>query len=313
VTWLSDAAVSHLRDVADWPIFASDRYEVVAPLARGGMGTVYRAHDCELDRAVAIKVLSPTAWSAESLERMRQETRILARLEHPGVVPIYDVGQLEDGRLFYVMKLVRGQRLDEHAAGRTLAERLRLFVRVCDPVAFAHARGIVHRDLKPENVMVGEFGEVLVMDWGIAVGHAGGHASEGSAAIAGTRAYMAPEQARGETVDARADIYSLGAILEFLAAATPTDASATRPARALASIIDKARAPEAPARYADVVALADDVNRYLDGDRVSANPETILDRAVRFSRKHRAAIAIIVAYLILRTVLAVVDVSLFAP
>jgi serine/threonine protein kinase len=124
---------------------------------------------------------------------------------------------------------------------------------------------------------------------------------------------MAPEQARGETVDARADIYSLGAILEFLATAAPTDASAMRPARALTSIIDKARAPEAHARYADVVALADDVNRYLDGDRVSANPETILDRAARFSRKHRAAIAIIVAYLILRTLLAVVDVSLFAP
>lgn len=303
MTWLSDAAVSRLRDVADWPIFASDRYEVVSPLARGGMGTVYRAHDCELDRAVAIKVLSPTAWSAESLERMRQETRILARLEHPGVVPIYDVGQLEDGRLYYVMKLVRGQRLDEHAAGRTLAERLRLFVRVCDPVAFAHARGIVHRDLKPENVMVGEFGEVLVMDWGIAIGHAGGRASEGSGAIAGTRAYMAPEQARGETVDARADIYSLGAILEFLAAA-PTDASATHGSRALTSIIDKARALQAHARYADVVALADDVNRYLDGDRVSANPETILDRAVRFSRKHRTAIAIVLAYLALRVVLA---------
>jgi serine/threonine protein kinase len=313
VTWLSDAAVSHLRDVADWPLFASDRYEVVAPLARGGMGTVYRAHDRELDRAVAIKVLSPTAWSVESLERMRQETKILARLEHPGVVPIYDVGQLEDGRLFYVMKLVRGRRLDEHAAGRTLAERLRLFVRVCDPVAFAHARGIVHRDLKPENVMVGEFGEVLVMDWGIAVGHAGGHASEATGAIAGTRAYMAPEQARGEAVDARADIFSLGAILEFLAAAAPTEASATRPARALKSIIEKARVPEARSRYPDVVTLAEDVNRYLEGDRVSANPETILDRAVRFSRKHRAAIAIIVAYLILRTVLAVVDVSLFAP
>jgi len=304
VTWLSDAAVSHLRDVADWPIFASDRYEVVAPLARGGMGTVYRANDRELDRPVAIKVLSPTAWSSESLDRMRQETRILAQLEHPGVVPIYDVGQLEDGRLFYVMKLVRGQRLDEHAAGRTLAERLRLFVRVCDPVAFAHARGVVHRDLKPENVMVGEFGEVLVMDWGIAVGHAGGHANGASGTIAGTRAYMAPEQARGEAVDARADIFSLGAILEFLAAVAPKDAFASRPGRALTSIIGKARAPDARARYANVVALADDVNRYLEGDRVSANPETLLDRAARFSRKHRTAIVIVVAYLALRIVLA---------
>ena len=161
------------------------------------MGTVYRGHDRELDRAVAIKVLSPTASSAEALERMRQETRILARLEHPGVVPIYDVGRLEDDRLFYVMKLVRGQRLDEHMVDRTLSERLRLFVRICDPVAFAHARGIVHRDLKPENVMVGEFGEVLVMDWGVAAGHIDSASGVGSGTIVGTRAYMAPEQARG--------------------------------------------------------------------------------------------------------------------
>ncbi|HEX7138153.1 MAG TPA: serine/threonine-protein kinase [Vicinamibacterales bacterium] len=312
MTWLPDATVAHLRDVADWPLFTSDRYEILAPLARGGMGTVYRAQDRELDRAVAIKVLSPTASNAESLERMRQETRILARLEHPGVVPIYDVGQLEDGRLFYVMKLVRGRRLDEHVADRSLAERLRLFVRICDPVAFAHALGIVHRDLKPENVMVGEFGEVLVMDWGIAVGHAG-TGDQTTGMIAGTRAYMSPEQARGEAVDARSDVFSLGAILDFLAANPPRDGTASRPARALRSIIDKARARDAEARYADVMAMADDVNRYLEGERVSANPETFVDRLVRFARKHRAAITIVVAYLILRVLLAVIDVRLFGP
>jgi serine/threonine protein kinase len=315
VTWLSDAAVAHLRDVADWPLFSGDRYEILAPLARGGMGTVYRARDRELDRAVAIKVLSPIASNAASLERMRQETRIHARLEHPGVVPIYDVGQLEDGRLFYVMKLVRGRRLDEHVADRTLAERLRLFVRVCDPVAFAHAAGIVHRDLKPENVMVGEFGEVLVMDWGIAVGHAGtGGYGEATGAIAGTREYMAPEQGRGEAVDARADVFSLGAILDFLVAAGSRDGTAAPAARALRAIIDKARARDADARYANVMAMADDVNRYLEGERVSANPETLVDRLTRFARKHRAAIAIVVAYLMLRVLLAVIDARwLFGP
>jgi len=312
VTWLPDATVAHLRDVVDWPLFTSDRYEILAPLARGGMGTVYRARDRELDREVAIKVLSPIASNADSLERMRQETRIHARLEHPGVVPIYDVGQLEDGRLFYVMKLVRGRRLDEHVADRPLHERLRLFVRICDPVAFAHALGIVHRDLKPENVMVGEFGEVLVMDWGVAVGHAG-TAGHQTGTIAGTREYMSPEQARGDAVDARADVFSLGAILNFLAADARADGTAPRSARALRAIVDKARAAAADARYADVMAMAEDVNRYLEGERVSANPETFVDRVVRFARKHRAAIAIVVAYLVLRVLLAVIDARLFGP
>jgi serine/threonine protein kinase len=230
-------------------------------------------------------------------------------------VPIYDVGQLEDGRLFYVMKLVRGRRLDEHVVDRTLAERLRLFVRVCDPVAFAHAAGIVHRDLKPENVMVGEFGEVLVMDWGIAVGHAGtGGYGDATGAIAGTREYMAPEQGRGGAVDARADVFSLGAILDFLVAAGSRDGTAAPAARALRAIIDKARARDADARYANVMAMADDVNRYLEGERVSANPETLVDRLTRFARKHRAAIAIVVAYLMLRVLLAVIDARwLFGP
>ncbi len=307
MTWLSDATVAHLREVADWPILQNDRYEVVEPIARGGMGTVYRGRDRELDRAVAIKVLSPTASSPEALERMRQETRILARLEHPGVVPIYDVGRLEDDRLFYVMKLVRGQRLDEHIVDRTLSERLRLFVRICDPVAFAHAHGIVHRDLKPENVMVGEFGEVLVMDWGIAVGHTSSASADAPRTIAGTRTYMAPEQARGENVDARADVFSLGAVLEYVLAGAPGGSGTVRPPRALEAIARKAREVDPGARYPDVVALASDVNRYLEGDPVSANPETPFDRLARFSRKHRMAIVIVVAYLILRVLLAFVD------
>jgi serine/threonine protein kinase len=165
-TWLSDAAVDHLRDVADWPVPVGDRYEIVEPVARGGMGAVYRARDRALDRIVAVKVISPTAVGADAIARMRREARVLARLEHPGIVPVYDVGELDDGRLFYVMKLVQGPRLDDHVAERPLTERLRIFTRICEPVAFAHAHGVIHRDLKPENVMVGPFGEVLVLDWG---------------------------------------------------------------------------------------------------------------------------------------------------
>src|SRR5260370_33375545 len=130
------------------------------------MGAVWAAEDTELGRRVALKVLP--VWDTASSELLLREARILAGLEHPGIVPVHDAGALSDGRVFYAMKLVHGQRLDQVQASMSRAELLRLFQRVCEPVAFAHARGVIHRDLKPENVMVGEFGEVLVMDWGIA-------------------------------------------------------------------------------------------------------------------------------------------------
>ena len=165
---LSDAAVTRLRTLGRWPAFESGRYSVVEEIGRGGMGTVYLALDEELGREVAIKI--PNALVSASLERrLRNEARILARLEHPGIVPIHDAGRLADGRLFYVMKRVRGRTLGEHLRDNPdLNERLRLFERICEPVAFAHAQGFIHRDLTPGNVMVGAFGEVMVMDWGVA-------------------------------------------------------------------------------------------------------------------------------------------------
>jgi len=169
MTWLSDAAVRHLRSVADWPDTTGTRYEVIEPLGRGGMGTVYRARDLELGRDVALKVVSTPEAADDVAERLRREARILARLEHPGIVPVHDAGVLPDGRAFYAMKLVRGQRLDAFVKSEMpLPERLRIFGRICEAVAFAHAHGVIHRDLKPSNIMVGAFGEVLVMDWGVA-------------------------------------------------------------------------------------------------------------------------------------------------
>jgi serine/threonine-protein kinase len=209
MTWLSDNAVAHLREVAERPDFSATRYRIERELARGGMGVVYEAEDTELHRRVAIKVLASELASADAVERMRAEARTIARLEHPGIVPLHDLGILPDGRLWYAMKLVRGRRLDELDAQPL--ELLRVFQRICEAVAFAHANGVVHCDLKPENVMLGDFGEVLVMDWGVAreIGAAAG-------VVAGTRGYMAPEQENGIAVDAAADVFALGAMLRAL-------------------------------------------------------------------------------------------------
>ena len=154
--WLSDDKLDHLLDIV------GTKYECVEELGRGGMGTVYLAEDRELDRLVAVKVLNTPDVTDDLRERMIREAQIIARLEHPGIVPVHDAGTLPDGRIFYAMKYVRGSRLDEYAAQRTsLNDRLRKFQAVCDAVAFAHAHGVIHRDLKPQNIMIGSFGNGL--------------------------------------------------------------------------------------------------------------------------------------------------------
>src|SRR5258707_9609287 len=221
MTWLSDDAVVHLRTVADEPDFSGTRYRLVRELARGGMGVVYEADDVELQRHVAVKVLATELAGPAAAERMRAEARVIARLEHPGIVPLHDAGTLPDGRVFYVMKLVRGREAGAARrpqigvesvppAGGNL-QTLRIFLRVCEAVAFAHARGVIHCDLKPSNVMIGEFGEVLVMDWGVAKA-----IGDCVPAVAGTREFMPPEQERGEPLDATADVFALGATLRML-------------------------------------------------------------------------------------------------
>jgi serine/threonine protein kinase len=359
MTWLSNAALDHLREVADWPDLSGTRYEIVERIGRGGMGAVYLARDRELDRHVALKVLDVPA-AAEDGARLLREARILARLEHAGIVPVHDVGRLPDGRLFYTMKRVRGRRLDQHAEPRaSLAELLRVFQRICETVAFAHARGVIHRDLKPENVMVGSFGEVLVLDWGVAkllrpdVGEAPASAtpprgdqegaadtSDGSASpvggpaprapapataggtVLGTPGYMAPEQSRGEVhrVDARADVYALGAILSFLLrrSAGADDAPAGNDAgqargrphgipRPLEAVRARALAERPEERYPAVEDLAADVARFLAGLPVAAYRETLLERAARVFSRYRTPILLVLAYLVMRLVLLLVS------
>ena len=322
--WLSDAAVDRLCDAADWPSPIGGRYEILQPLARGGMGTVYLARDHELDRVVAIKVLSAVADETAG-QRTRQEAHVLASLEHPGIVPVYDVGVLDDDRVFYVMKRVEGARLDQHVAERPLFDRLQLFTRICEPVAFAHAHGVIHRDLKPDNVMVGSFGEVLVMDWGVAQQNVELRTENSELRtenselrtqnsqlrtlnpeprVVGTRAYMPPEQERGQAVDARADVYALGGILHFLLTGAPPDAGDLAGPKAVQAICRKARADEPDDRYQDVLSLSADVERYLAGKPVTASPETAVERVARFVRTHRVAIVIVVAYLTLRVIIA---------
>src|SRR5438874_1186081 len=165
--FLSDRALNDLQRVGQLPDLSGTRYELGEELGRGGIGVVYAARDARLDRYIAIKVIDPDLRPVHAGDAMEQ-AKILARLEHPGIIPIYYCGGLPDGRLYYAMRLVRGERLDTFLAREnSLLDRLRLFQKICDAVAFAHNSGIIHRDLKPQNVMVGGFGEVFVIDWGV--------------------------------------------------------------------------------------------------------------------------------------------------
>jgi serine/threonine protein kinase len=331
LTPLSDAAVARLRSVATWPEFSSGRYTVTEQIGRGGMGTVYLARDTELGRDVAIKV-PHVAVSSTLEQRLQTEARVLARLEHPGIVPIHDVGRLADGRLFYVMKHVHGQTLRDYLRETPdMSDSLRIFERICEPVAFAHAHGCIHRDLKPENVMIGQFGEVMVMDWGVArmesgpalslsngpelvATRAGVEApSTNPGTIVGTMGFMAPEQAAGATSDHRADVFSLGAILySLLVREEPgSDAPAAiarrrevrRPLRAICA---RALAPAVGERYQSVSALAHDVAQFRIGGRVSAYRETLVERAMRVARTYRVAILLMLTYIVMRVVVAFV-------
>ena len=317
---LPDATVGHLLRIAGAAEDPGGRYELREEIGRGGMGVVYRAHDRELQRDVALKLLRAGADAADLARRLHREARVLASLEHPGIVPVHDVGALAEGTAFYVMKLVRGRRLDQWAAEfPSLAERLRAFERICETVAFAHAHGVVHRDLKPGNVMLGAFGEVLVMDWGVAkvlsdaamaAGAAAVHEGETAAGtVLGTPGYMAPEQAAGDAraIDARTDVYALGGLLHFLlAGAPPTAGPLPRGTpRPLSAIIRRCLAVARTERYASVTDLAADIRAFEAQGAVSAYPEGPLQKAGRVVSRYRVPIALVLAYMLMRVALIV--------
>ncbi|MBI2212802.1 MAG: serine/threonine protein kinase [Acidobacteria bacterium] len=328
--WISDDAIARLGALPDMPDFTGTRYRLLNEIDRGGMGVIYAAEDAALGREVAIKVLRDGLIRHDAADRLEREAKILAALEHPGIVPVHDAGMLADGRAWYVMKRVRGARVDTIArSGLSVAEALRLFVRACEPVAFAHARGVVHRDLKPENIMVGEFGEVLVMDWGVAkllgdecaaavasrppstvthradpLGHAAGRSLTSDGDLIGTRGYMAPEQERGETraISTRTDVWALGTILGELALAATAHERARIP-KALTAIIAKATALDPSDRYATAAELAADIVRFGDGNRVEAHKEAPWERIGRWVRRNKVAVAVVLAYLAMRAVI----------
>jgi serine/threonine protein kinase len=287
-------------------------------LGRGGMGEVILARDQTIGRDVAIKRMRSTEPDPETTARFLREARIQARLEHPAIVPVHELGTDADGQPYFTMKRLAGVTLHQLIADRAPAQRLlRAFVDVCLAVEFAHARGIVHRDLKPQNIMLGDFGEVYVLDWGIArvLADAASSMTGGDivtldgqtqvGAVIGTPGFMSPEQVEGDPVGTASDVYALGAILfEILtgeglhprttAALAITLArpcvppSERKPGGAIAPELDAACTAALAADPADrpsARALAERVQRYLDGDRdlerrrVLAEDHLVLARA----------------------------------
>jgi WD40 repeat protein/serine/threonine protein kinase len=316
-------------------------YRVLHEIARGGMGKVLAAYDLTLDREVALKTLLP----GSNGDRFLRESRITARLPHPGIPPVYALGTLEDGSPFLAMKLIAGQTLAEQMKSDDRPRLLQVFTQVCQAVGFAHSRHVIHRDLKPANIMIGAFGEVQVMDWGLArdmsnrdragesgspttkaVEFVGSESSESTVPfsqgeshddrtqagdVLGTPAYMAPEQARGEPIDARADVFALGGILCAILTGRPpfvgksalevirqamaadlTDANARLEAcqadSELVSLCQRCLSPAASDRLADGQSVADGMTSYLTGvqERLQATEQ---QRAVDLARAEEEA------------------------
>jgi len=302
-------------------------YAIGAEIAKGGMGRVLDARDLRLGRAVAIKELLPR--NRDLARRFEREARITASLQHPSIIHIYEAGVWPGGEPFYAMPKVSGRSLDKVVAEcSTLADRLSLLpnvIAVADALAYAHAASVIHRDLKPSNVLVGEFGETVVIDWGLAkdVGkpaeatqsmqlRISGATETNAGSIVGTPAYMPPEQASGRIVDQRSDVYSLGALLYHVLVGDPPYVGAssndvlemvkTRPVipvrdrepgapTDLVAIVNKAMARGPSQRYADAGELAQDLRRFQTGQLVAAHRYTTPQLLWRWLRRHRVAVA----------------------
>lgn len=351
------------------------RFKVLRPHARGGLGEVFVAHDTELNREVALKrIRDERLDTPENRARFVLEAEVTGSLEHPGIVPVYSLGTSDDGRPFYAMRFIKGESFKEaivqyhqtNSSGRDetgrlleLRKLLRRFIDVCNAIEYAHSRGVLHRDLKPDNIMLGDFGETLVVDWGLAkplgmaeppvelgpdspddpgVQNGGGEGARpvwasGTAptqmgSAIGTPAYMSPEQAAGDLdrIGVAADVYSLGATLYCLLTGRPPfvdenlaqllervrrgDLLPPRAVRseapaALEAICLKAMALNPAERYASPRMLAEELERWLADEPVSAHRAEWHERLARWARRHRRGVEAAAAALALVTAVSI--------
>ena len=318
----------------EWPVVADGRYSVSGERARGGLGRILEANDRRLDRSIAVKELLQPENQSEA--RFVREALVTARLQHPAIVPIYDVGRWPDGKPFYSMKMVSGRSLFELIQELPmLDERLALIpnvIAVADAIAYAHEKKVIHRDLKPSNILIGQYGETLVIDWGLAtdlqrsagsdLGSSGAYGIAASGltvqgAVLGTPEYMPPEQAKGEQVGEPADVYALGAILYHLLAGGPPYSGNSSPEVLkqllskpplpierrqpgvpvdLATIVNKAMAREPEARYRTAKEFGEDLRRFQTGQLVNARHYSPITLLARWVRRHSLPVSIAVAF-----------------
>ncbi len=309
---------------------AEERYEFIDELGRGGMGQILLAEDHLLGRQIALKTILPGTTIERPQERLLAEAQVTGQLEHPSIVPVYELGRLSNDEPYYTMRVITEQDLasiiDELKEGRSdtpsLLQLVQIIRQVCLAVQYAHDHGVIHRDLKPENILVGKYGEVFVIDWGIAkiLSHLSDAPSPTTAednqlgALVGTPQYMAPEQAHGENdaVDERTDVYALGAMLYEIMTLTPVFSSPTvlgllmtivqdepeppsqraphrSVPRPLEEICLRALSKEPAQRYPSAQALADELDLFIEGvkerDRQLLNARKLIERA-RQSRQH---------------------------
>lgn len=317
------------------------KYSIGDEVGSGGMKSVLRTHDRSTERNVAMAVLRDSTIRWKKIARFVREARITAALEHPNIVPVYDIGLDEESKPYFTMKLLGGETLEsilrqvyagagDYRARYPLNALLRVFQGVCNAVAFAHARGVIHLDLKPANIQVGDFGEVLVLDWGLAMvfekdpAHNPGRivldpglsVTPAEGAVSGTPGFMSPEQARGEnaSLDERTDIFALGAILYAILNCRNTHGKTGADARrekfkipvALEAVAMKAMSGQPAQRYQTVEELARDVRAYMDGFATKAQQAGMLTLLWLLIKRHNvvaslAAISLIVVFAILAT------------